>query len=116
MNRTVLLGAIVFLTLPVCSLAGEASESKGNRGDWAKKGRVSVQLFSGLLYSPVYERRARPTLNYSLSAVRIGYVFTETLYEDSPLCGNLEWLGEVVFSSVFKGAGDYMAGMSILLR
>ncbi len=76
----------------------------------------SLQLVTGLMYSPVIERGKRPTLNYSLTALRLGYKPGGIKQECSIWKGGIEWLVEAVYSSVNKGAGEYMAGMTILFR
>ena len=107
------LWTFVILAILACPVLPGQVEAAG---DYNESRCFSLQFLSGLLYSPVIENSHRYTFNYSLTALRLSYILTGMKHEDSLLRGNLELLSEAVYSSVTKGAGDFMAGMTFLLR
>lgn len=116
MERRVLLqvrSAGLILTVLVCTVLPARVQASGEHEE---SRFFSLQLVSGLMYSPVIENSHRQNLNYFLTALRLSHIITEVKDERSALRGKLEWLSEAVYSSVTKGAGDYMAGITVLLR
>jgi lipid A 3-O-deacylase len=78
-------------------------------------GRFETALNSGVLFSPFGPSRMRPTLDYTLTGVQLGYMLSDVKGRGL-LRGNFEVVGEGFGSSVFNGPGSYIAGGTLLLR
>lgn len=78
--------------------------------------RASIQYVSGYLHSPILRVEERPTLDYWQNNLRLGYIMTDILKEGSLWRGNIQGLLEVTYSTVLKGPGDHMAGITLLFR
>ncbi|MBW2029665.1 MAG: acyloxyacyl hydrolase [Deltaproteobacteria bacterium] len=81
-----------------------------------EKGEISLQFVSGYLHSPIFRKKERPTLDYWQNNLRLGYMGTDILKENSFMRGNIQGLFEITYSAIVKGPGDYMAGITLLLR
>jgi lipid A 3-O-deacylase len=80
------------------------------------KGRKSLQLVSGVLFSPtVFGPRTR-VFNYAQTNLRIGWMLNSPRTSKSLLRGNVEAIFEITNSIIFKGSGDYMGGITGLIR
>ncbi len=101
------LAVLLFLFLSTPAAAAE---------DYDTNSPFSVQFTSGLLFSPVIQNGQRKVLNYSMTAVRLGYSLPDEREAKAGPMGSRELLFEAVYSSVTKGFGDYMAGLSFLFR
>lgn len=77
------------------------------------QGRLEYQSSSGAYFS--IGGSDRPTLNYSVTNLRLG-VMLNTPEGEGFFRGNFELLVQGFYASVFDGPGDYFAGASVLLR
>ena len=70
---------------------------------------------SGVLYSPIFADKGRPTVNYVLSGAHFGWMLTD-VNQSCWLPGNWELLGEAVGGTPFVGRGNYLAGATVWIR
>ncbi|HDZ89918.1 MAG TPA: acyloxyacyl hydrolase [Deltaproteobacteria bacterium] len=97
--------------------AGELSASDLEPSDpLYTKGRASVQLASGALFSLTGFPEGSPTLNYAQANLRFGWMLTSPGPGKSALRGNWEGIAEITNSIIFKGPGSYMGGITLLFR
>jgi len=80
------------------------------------EGRVSLQLVSGALFSIRGFPEGSPALNYSQTNLRLGWMLFSPGPGRSALRGNWEALVEISNSIIFKGPGNYIGGITGLLR
>lgn len=110
---------ILVLGLITCSFASEgnipASDSPFRTEAPLQKGQREFTVNSGVMFSPFAVTDGRPTVNYTLTAVQIGYVLNEPS-GPGVLRGNFEIAGEAFAGGVFEGRGDYIAGGTLWLR
>lgn len=80
------------------------------------KGRISLQLVSGALFSITGFSEGSPALNYAQTNLRLGWMLASPGPGQSALRGNWEGLVEISNSIIFKGPGNYIGGITGLLR
>ena len=80
------------------------------------KGRISLQLVSGALFSLTGLPEGSPVLNYAQTNLRLGWMLTNPGPQRDFLRGNWEGLFEITNSIIFKGFGNYIGGVTGLLR
>jgi len=80
------------------------------------EGRMSIELVSGALFSLTGFPEGSPDLNYAQTNVRVGWMLATPGPGPSVLRGNWEGLVEVSNSIIFKGPGNYIGGVTGLLR
>lgn len=80
------------------------------------KGRISFQLVSGALFSLTGLPEGSPVLNYAQTNLRLGWMLTRPGPQRDFLRGNWEGLFEITNSIIFKGFGNYIGGVTGLLR
>ena len=80
------------------------------------EGRMSLQLVSGALFSLTGFPEGSPDLNYAQTNVRLGWMLASPGPGRSVLRGNWEGLVEISNSIIFKGPGNYIGGVTGLLR
>jgi len=78
-------------------------------------GRFEASLGSGCLFSPFAAIRNRPTLNYTLSELQLGYMLTDAA-GPSLWRGNWEIASGAFGGTAFDGVGDDIAGATVWLR
>jgi opacity protein-like surface antigen len=79
------------------------------RSDLFQKGAFEAAFNNGVLFSPFLADKGRPTVNYTLSELQLGYMLTK-IHGSGLLRGDLEIVGELFGSYVFAGPGDYIFG------
>jgi lipid A 3-O-deacylase len=87
---------------------GESNEYTANR--------TSVQVVSGVLFSPVGLGPQTPVFNYWQTNIRFGWMLNDPSTTIGFLNGNLEAILELSGSYVFNGFGSFIIGPSALLR
>ena len=106
-----------FCVNPQCANAATTNEVSGIA--WTpglfERGRSETSIASGALFSPFIATRNRPTINYTITELQLGYML-EDLREAGWLRGNFELAGDVYGSGIFKGPGSYLAGATLWLR
>ena len=80
------------------------------------EGRISLQLVSGALFSITGFPEGSPDLNYAQTNLRLGWMLASPGPGQSVLRGNWEGLVEISNSIIFKGPGNYIGGVTGLLR
>jgi len=85
--------------------------------DPLSKGNIEVELLGGYFHSPFTTSSGRrPEFDYAGADIRLGIVLTPVLMEHTPLRGDFEFLVDGFTDGVTKGAGNYLAGGSMLFR
>lgn len=80
------------------------------------EGRISLQIISGGLFSPLAIAEQTPVLNYVQFNVRVGWMINDPSESKSLLRGNFETMFELSNSIISKGFGDYIGGFTGLMR
>src|SRR3989442_1784106 len=110
----------LFLVLSPASRAGEARLENGDNQTFSLEdhfahGRYEAAFTSGALFSPVGPSRGRPTIDYTITGLQLGYML-DNVHGAAWLRGNLELAGDTFGSAIFQGAGTYVAGETLWLR
>src|SRR5438445_492618 len=112
-------GIILFLLGRQLAGASEFAEQnaseKSSSPPLFESGRYEASLNSGVLFSPFVATHGRPTLNYTISELQLGYMLSDVTRTDW-LRGNLELAGAALGSSIFDGPGSYIAGATVWMR
>ncbi len=113
-------GAILLLANLQVAAAAEHSDENASTETFSPEplfahGRFETALTSGVLFSPFIAYANRPTVNYSITGVQLGYMLDDVKGEGL-LRGNFEVAGEGFGSGIFKGPGGYIAGGTLWLR
>jgi lipid A 3-O-deacylase len=113
----------VFFCLAICLLwssyakAEQATDTAAQSGAGLyTQGRLSIQLVSGALFSLTGLPEDSPVFNYAQTNLRLGWMFYTPGPQESFLRGNWEGLIEISNSIIFKGFGNYIGGITGLLR
>lgn len=80
-----------------------------------RAGGHEVELRGGALFSFLNSGVNKPVLNYSLAAVRFGWMWNDVRYSGL-FRGNSEVLFETFEGSVFKGPGNFAVGGQLIYR
>lgn len=80
------------------------------------KDRVSLQLISGALFSCYFPCSRNPVFNYAQTNLRIGWMLNSPDRSESFLRGNYEAIFELSNSIIYKGPGNYIGGVTALIR
>ena len=112
-------GYIIFVLL-VGLAAGAAESSPAVPASFSieslfERSRYEASLDSGVLFSPFVATKNRPTINYTITSLQLGYMITD-VNDAGWLRGNFELLADGFGSRVFKGVGSYVAGATLWLR
>jgi lipid A 3-O-deacylase len=78
--------------------------------------RISFQIVSGVLFSPFALASRTPVLDYAQTNLRIGWMLNNPKQSESILRGNVEAIVELSNSIIYKGFGNYMVGVTGLIR
>ncbi|RPI78650.1 MAG: acyloxyacyl hydrolase [Desulfobacteraceae bacterium] len=78
--------------------------------------RISLQGVSGLIYSSTFLTERPIDMHYWQTNLRLGRMLGTPSESDSFFRGNWEALLEITNSSIFKGSGHYIGGITGLLR
>lgn len=108
---------IIPLFFPCSAPAGETSEDKPRSfTDTYTKGRLSLQLVSGVLNSLTKLPEESPVFGYAQTNLRLGWMISSPSPSNSFWRGNWELIGELTNSIIYKGFGNYIGGVTALLR
>ena len=88
----------------------------GPANDPFTKGRISLQVVSGVLFSLTNLPEGSPALNYAQTNLRLGWMLASPGLEQGFFRGAWEGLVEISNSMIFEGPGSYMGGITGLLR
>ncbi len=80
-----------------------------------QKGVFESSLGSGVFFSPFATGLHRPTVDYTLTEIQLGYMLTDT---SGPgfWRGNFETAVSAFGGGIFEGNGNYVAGATLWLR
>ena len=107
------------LSLPVTGHAGPGpmgAAGESLRVPSFDRGDFSCQVLTGALFSPVSIGSQDIVFNYALANVRLGGVFAAFDHGGGARKSALEGLVELTNAWIFKGCGNYLSGLSLLLR
>src|SRR2546425_15233 len=107
--------SLLHTTAAANDLVGESASENSSSAPLFESGRYEGSLNSGVLFSPFIAARGRPTINYTITELQLGYMLTE-VEETGWLRGNLELAGEAFGSGIFEGPGGYVAGATFWVR
>ncbi|MDY6839147.1 MAG: acyloxyacyl hydrolase [Thermodesulfobacteriota bacterium] len=115
-----LFSIIALVILPSLAIADKESNDEPNTPPQSKlftKGRVTVQLVSGALFSPtLLADQHYPAFDYARTDLRISRMLNSPDDSRSLLRGNLEVILELTNSIIYKGPGNYIGGLAALGR
>jgi opacity protein-like surface antigen len=80
------------------------------------RGRFESSLSGGPMFSPIGSPQSRPTVNYAVGSLQLGYMLTEPPAGGGFLRGNLELSLEGFGDAIWKGQGNYIAGETLWIR
>ncbi|MGA2863966.1 MAG: acyloxyacyl hydrolase [Verrucomicrobiota bacterium] len=80
-----------------------------------ERGRLEAAFNNGALFSPFLATRNRPTIDYTISELQVGYMLRD-LKGPGWLRGNVELAGEGFGGGSFQSQGSYVAGATGWLR
>lgn len=96
--------------------AGTArAENDASLDEFFRCGRFEASLGNGCLFSPFAAIRNRPTLNYTISELQLGYMLTDVA-GPGLWRGNWEVASGAFGGTAFDGLGDDIAGATVWLR
>jgi lipid A 3-O-deacylase len=84
-------------------------------GDLFTSRRYEATMTSGVLFSPFGSPKNRPTINYTITELQLGWML-------SPVRGrgwwrgNFELVGEGFGGAIIEGPGSYLAGATVWMR
>jgi lipid A 3-O-deacylase len=117
--RTLSLSLCLAISLTVHCYA-QAQECPGTiaapAGNPFAQGKISLQLVSGALFSLTGLPEDSPVFNYAQTNLRLGWMLTTPDPQKSFLRGNWEGLVEISNSIIFEGFGNYIGGITGLIR
>ncbi len=113
----VFLSVLILFCLPCYAVADEASEGEQKpTQETYTKGRLSLQLVSGVLNSLTRLPQGSPVFGYAQTNLRLGWMIHSPSQSRSLWRGNWEFIGELTNSAIYKGFGNYIGGITALLR
>jgi len=95
--------------------AAEPAVSQSPVEDDFQRGGYEASLGEGMMFSPFIATFNRPTLNYQLTELQLGYMLTR-VRGSSFWRGNVELVGSAFGGPVVTGQGSYVAGATAWLR
>ena len=101
--------------VPEISAAENGSTGVSSTSDLFIGGRREAGFGSGVLFSPFVATRHRPTINYTITELQLGYMLSD-VKEAGWLRGNWELAGDGFGSALFEGPGSYVTGATLWLR
>ena len=78
--------------------------------------RMSLQLVSGAIFSPTIFASRTPVMNYAQTNLRLGWMINGPGRVGFLPRGNFEAILEMSNSIIYKGPGNYMGGLTALIR
>jgi opacity protein-like surface antigen len=96
-------------------IGANISTNEASAGGLFENVRYEATLNNGVLFSPFLATGGRPTINYTITEVQVGYLLSE-VKGHGWLRGNFELVGEGFGSAIFHGEGSFIAGVTFWLR
>lgn len=110
---------IAVMTAPVSALAVDRSGSPMHENAISElytKGRKTLQIVSGALFTPSGQEHGISSFDYAQTNIRLGFMRNSPRDKTTWYRGNIEVLLELSNSIVFKGPGNYIGGITGLVR
>lgn len=115
MNRKLGWWFSVFIASACTRVVGQGTLQSDSIDNLFERGKYELSLSSGVMFSPIGADKGRPTLNYTLSGLQLGWMLTDVTHSGWS-SGNLEVAGEIIGGAVFNGPGNYLAGATAWAR
>src|SRR5579859_7955485 len=102
------------LTLAVFTAAADEVDSNVRQSftDFFAARQYEMYFGSGVLFSPFVATYQRPTINYTVTSLQLGYMLTDVRGHGF-FRGNIEIVGDLFGDAIFKGPGDYITGITL---
>jgi hypothetical protein len=116
------IGALILIILgPFLFLGGENrafsfEKEVPKQATILSKHQFTLQLVTGSLFSTHFLVSGTPTTNYWQNNLRLGWVLNNPDPEASFLTGAFEAIFELTQSAIYQGPGNYLAGLTGLIR
>ena len=112
--------SLIAVSLPRNANAGEAAQTEISKplveSDFPfQRGTMDAELLDGIFISYEFSSRRRPSFDYELTVVRLGYMLTDVKYSGW-LRGNYEILLDGFVGPFYQGQGTALGGVGALLR
>jgi opacity protein-like surface antigen len=109
------LGFLFNLTALELLRAGDAVVPQSPVENLFQSGLYEASAGAGVMFSPFITHLGRPTLNYELTEIRLGYMLTDVRGSNF-WRGNVEVAGSVFGGPIINGQGSYVAGATAWMR
>jgi lipid A 3-O-deacylase len=116
------IGALIFIILgPFLFLGGENrafsfEKEVPEQAAVLSKHEFTLQLVTGSLFSAHFLINGTPTTKYWQTNLRLGWILNDRDLEESFLAGAFEAILEITHSAIYHGPGNYLAGLTGLIR
>lgn len=105
----------ILLALTCGSAVGAEADQQNNFSDYFQRGNYELSLASGVMFSPIGADGGRPTVDYTLSGLQLGWMLSD-VKGPGWFRGNWEVAAEAMGGEVFNGKGSYIVGGTLWLR
>jgi lipid A 3-O-deacylase len=96
--------------------AFSSKNSPPGQAETVTKGQWSLQLVTGSLFSTRFPVDHEHTMDYWQTNLRLGWILNDPSPKNSLFRGNFEAILEVTNSSIYKGPGNYLGGLTAIIR
>lgn len=108
---------VIAVNLPCSAWASDASNvTHSPTMEVYTEDRISLQLVSGAIFSPTIFASRTPVMSYAQTNLRLGWMINSPGRMGFLPRGNLEAILELTNSIIYKGPGNYMGGLTALIR
>lgn len=110
---------VVAMSAPVSAGAADPSGKPAHGkavSEIYTKGQRTIQIVSGVLFTPSDQDKGISSFDYSQTNIRLGFMRNSPRDTNSWFRGNTEVILELSNSIVFKGPGEYLGGITGLVR
>ena len=108
---------VIAVNLPYSLWADDVSNvTQSSTPEIYVQDRISIQLVSGAIFSPTIFASRTPVMNYAQTNLRLGWMVNGPGRVGFLPRGNLEAILELTNSIIYKGPGNYMGGLTALIR
>ena len=113
-GRLKVIAAVALFVLVCQKINAQEEQPKDTRfrNDFFSTGRYEASVGNGTLFSPFLAIKGRPTINYTITEVQLGYMISN-VRGAGWWRGNFEFAGEGFGSAIFQGSGSYIAGITL---
>lgn len=109
MNRKLGWWFSALITLACVRAIGQETLQQNDGVDsFFERDKYEIRADTAMMLSPVGADKGRPTVNYTLSSVQLGWMLTDV--NSCWLRGNVEVAAGAIGGTVFEGRGSYLVG------